>query len=87
MLEDNAVGQVFNKRRYEQSMTRLQDILRGISDTATRVSTWRCPYKNADDHCTANFGCRNQDRSVSDGKLPICNSDDNLDYRSAWDAS
>lgn len=81
------MGQEFDKARYEKSMTRLQDILRGISDTATQVSTWRCPYKNADNRCTANFGCRNQDHAVPDGELLICTSDDNLDYRSAWDVS
>jgi hypothetical protein len=86
-FEDDPVTQAFDKRHYEQSMTRLQAILREISDTATRVSTWRCPYKNVANRCTANFGCRNQDRTVPAGESFICNSDDNLDYRSAWDVS
>ncbi len=57
----------------------------GINDTAVEVSTWRCPYKNAQNRCTANFGCRNQDRNVPDGERFICTSSDKLDYRSAWE--
>ncbi|MCH9040493.1 MAG: hypothetical protein IIC23_14055 [Chloroflexi bacterium] len=74
-----------NRGRYEASLKRLDDIFRDISDSVTEVSKWRCPYKNVKDRCTANFGCRNQDRSVPEGELFICLSDDNLDYRSAWE--
>ena len=56
-----------------------------MSDTVGEVSTWRCPYKNVKDRCTANFGCRNQDRAVPEGELFICLGDDNLDYQSAWE--
>ena len=66
-------------------MSRLEAIFRDMNETANVVSTFRCPYKNAQDRCTAKFGCRNQDRSVPDGELFICTSDDNLDYRSAWE--
>ena len=66
-------------------MSRLEAIFRDINDTVNVVSKSRCPYKNAQDRCTAKFGCRNQDRSVPDGELFICTSDDNLDYRSAWE--
>ncbi len=74
-----------DKERYEASISRLTDIFRDISDTVTEVSKWRCPYKNAESRCTAQFGCRNQDRTVPEGELFICKSDDNLDYRSAWE--
>ena len=70
--------------RYRASMARLLDIYQGISDTANEVSTWRCPYKNVHDRCTASFGCRNQARSGSGG-LPVCTGSDDLDYRSAWE--
>ena len=70
---------------YRRSMSRLEAIFRDMNETANVVSTYRCPYKNAQDRCTAKFGCRNQDRSVPDGELFICTSDDNLDYRSAWE--
>ena len=74
-----------DKERYRRSLERLNEIFQGISDTVNEVSTWRCPYKDAQDRCTAQFRCRNQDRSVPPGKLYICVGSDNLDYRSAWE--
>ena len=78
-------SQPVDKKRYQASITRLGEIFQGINDTAGEVSTWRCPYKNVHDRCTANFGCRNQDKNVPDGELFICTGSDNLDYRSAWE--
>jgi hypothetical protein len=78
-------SQPVDKVRYQAGVARLAGIFQDINDTATEVSTWRCPYKNVQDRCTANFGCRNQDRKVPDGERFICTSDDNLDYRSAWE--
>lgn len=75
-----------DKERYKASVARLQEIFQGISDTVTEVSKWRCPYKNVEDRCTADFRCRNQDRVVPEGERFICISDDKLDYRSAWEA-
>ena len=77
--------QRIDKDRYRASLARLEDIFRDMSNTASEVSTWRCPYKNVDDRCTASFGCRNQDRTVPENELFICLSDDKLDYRSAWE--
>ena len=77
--------QRIDKERYEASLTRLTDIFKGMSETVDVVSTWRCPYKNAQDRCTAVFGCRNQDRSVEEGELYVCTGSDHLDYRSAWE--
>ena len=77
--------QPVDPERYRRSVARLTEIFRGISDTVNVVSTYRCPYKNAQDRCTALFGCRNQDRSVPSGELYPCTGDDNLDYRSAWE--
>ena len=74
-----------DRERYDVSIRRLDAIFRGMSDTVTEVSRWRCPYKNAQDRCTAKFGCRNQQRNVPEGELYICMGDDKLDYRSAWD--
>jgi hypothetical protein len=71
--------------RYRASVARLHEIFRGMSEAAESVSSWRCPYKNVQDRCTANFGCRNQDRSVPAGELYICTGSDKLDYRSAWE--
>ena len=75
-----------DKERYQASMARLQEILQDISGTANQVSTWRCPYKNAQDLCTANFGCRNQSHPPGGESLPLCLGSDDLDYRSAWEA-
>ena len=75
-----------DKARVQASMARLQDILKGIGETANEVSTWRCPYKNARDLCTANFGCRNQSRLPAGDDLPVCLGSDDLDYREAWGA-
>lgn len=74
-----------DRERYDASIRRLDAIFRGMSDTVTEVSRWRCPYKNVQDRCTAKFGCRNQQRNVPEGELYICTGDDKLDYRSAWD--
>ena len=71
--------------RYRRSVERLTEIFRGISETVNAVSTYRCPYKDAQDRCTAKFGCRNQDRTPPPGELYICTGSDNLDYRSAWE--
>ena len=74
-----------DKERYRASITRLEEIFRGISETADEISTRRCPYKNALDRCTASFGCRNQLRSGAPEDLPLCTGSDDLDYRSAWE--
>lgn len=84
MPQESQQGGV-DKERYDASIRRLDAIFRGMSDTVTEVSRWRCPYKNVQDRCTAKFGCRNQQRNVPEGELYICVGDDKLDYRSAWD--
>ena len=72
--------------RLRASLDRLWKIYREMGEVANEVSRWRCPYKNAQDLCTANFGCRNQLRTGTSGPLPNCTGSDNLDYRSAWEA-
>jgi hypothetical protein len=73
-----------DRARYQASLDRLYHIFKEMSDTVSEVSRWRCPYKNVQDHCTANFGCRNQLR-VDTQSLPACVGSDKLDYRSAWE--
>ena len=77
--------QKVDKERYQASIARLETIFRDVSQAVTKVSTWRCPYKNVQDRCTAKFGCRNQDRDVPQDELFICTGSDSLDYRSAWE--
>ena len=80
------MSQEVDKDRYRDSLAWLHEVYKGISETATEVSTWRCPYKNVEDHCTARFKCRNQffQTKVADER-PICTGSDKLDYRAAWD--
>ncbi len=74
-----------NKNRYFESIKKLESIYENIALNVTEVSKWRCPYKDASDKCTAQFGCRNQDRSINDGLPFPCIGSDNLDYRNAWE--
>ncbi len=74
-----------DQEKYKKSLGKLEAIFRSISDTASEVSSWRCPYKNVEDRCTAKFGCRNQDRRGKVAELFICLGSDDLDYRSAWE--
>ena len=79
------MNQQVDVERYRASMARLYDIFKDMSNTVNVVSTWRCPYENVHDRCTANFGCRNQDRTVPQGELFICTGSDEVDYRGAWE--
>ena len=76
-----------DKDRYMASMARLEGIYRNISDSAVAVSTWRCPYKDVRDHCTARFGCRNQSFIDGPDKPAMCTGSDAIDYRDAWEDS
>ena len=69
-------------------------MLATIADHANTQATWRCPYKDRHDRCTAAFGCRNQRRpAAGDQRFEpgagkprfLCSADDKLDYRSAWE--
>lgn len=71
---------------FQKRMERLNEILSGIAVHADVQSMSRCPYKNRFSQCTAAFGCRNKRRPKAEGELPVCSSDDKLDYRSAWES-
>ena len=73
-----------DKERLKASLDRLFDIYREIGEVANQVSTWRCPYKDRNDRCTAKFGCRHQARDTAD-ELPLCTGSDKLNYRDAWE--
>ena len=83
--DKNQIHEKLDKDKYISSVKRLDDIMRGISQTVSDVSSKRCPYRNAQDRCTAKFGCRNQNRNVQSDELFICLDDQKLDYRSAWE--
>ena len=81
----NQINEELVKDKYISSMKRLDQIMRDISETVTEVSLKRCPYRNSKDRCTAKFGCRNQCRDVQPNELFICQDDQKLDYRNAWE--
>ncbi|MBH26454.1 MAG: hypothetical protein CL786_00075 [Chloroflexi bacterium] len=81
----NQINEELVKDKYISSMKRLEHIMRDISETVTEVSLKRCPYRNSKDRCTAKFGCRNQYRNVQPNELFICQDDQKLDYRNAWE--
>ena len=74
-----------DKEKLQRSLGRLWEIYQDIDRRVSEVSRWRCPYKNKDAHCTAQFGCRNQLFSDGPDGLPSCTGSDKLDYRSAWE--
>ena len=62
-------------QEYQKSLDRLSGILAGIATHADVQATFRCPYKNRFDQCTAHFGCRNQRKPKEPGETtsaPIC---------------
>ncbi len=73
-----------DKTEYEKRLNKITQIFEGLVVHADEQATYRCPYKNRFDHCTAQFGCRNQ-RKIDEGTGLLCVGDDKLDYRSAWE--
>ncbi len=73
-----------DKAEYEKRLNKITQIFEGLVTHADEQATYRCPYKNRFDHCTAKFGCRNQ-RKIDEGTGLLCVGDDKLDYRSAWE--
>ena len=73
-----------DKAEYEKRLDKITQIFEGLVVHADEQATYRCPYKNRFDHCTAKFGCRNQ-RKIDEGTGLLCVGDDKLDYRSAWE--
>ncbi len=73
-----------DKTEYEKRLNKITEIFEGLVVHADAQATYRCPYKNRFDHCTAKFGCQNQ-RKIDEGTGLLCAGDDKLDYRSAWE--
>ena len=69
---------------YRKRLDKITELFADMVTHADTLSTMRCPYKNRLDQCTAQFGCRNKRKELKPGELPICVSDDKLDYRKAW---
>ncbi len=75
-----------DKAEYEKRLKRLTTIFGDMVDHAQEQALTRCPYKNRLNQCTAQFGCQNKRRPRDGEDLPACSSDDQLDYRTAWEA-
>ena len=73
-----------DKEEYEKRLNKITQIFEDLVVHADEQATYRCPYKNRLDQCTAQFGCRNQ-RKIEEGTGLLCVGDDKLDYRSAWE--
>ena len=73
-----------NPEEYQQRLDQISKLFADMVSHADELSTMRCPYKNRLDQCTAQFGCRNKRKPLAPGELPVCASDDKLDYRKAW---
>ncbi len=73
-----------DKAEYEKRLNKITEIFEELVVHADEQATYRCPYKNRFDQCTAKFGCRNQ-RKIDEGTGLLCVGDDKLDYRSAWE--
>jgi hypothetical protein len=93
MMKDRTAGSGANeepKRRrptqeeFRERLDKISSIFSDMVQHADTVSQTRCPYKNRFSQCTAKFGCRHQERS-QDSDVIGCNSDDKLDYRTAWE--
>ena len=74
-----------DKAAYQKRLDRITAIFKDMMAHATEQATYRCPYKNRFDECTARFGCRNQRKPREAGGLLMCGGDDKLDYRGAWE--
>jgi len=74
-----------DKAEYQKRLDKMTEMFSAIATHADEQSTYRCPYKNRFDDCTAKFGCRNQRKPRAKDGLLVCGSDDKLDYRSAWE--
>ena len=72
-------------KAYQERLDRMSQILGDIVKHADEQALMRCPYKNKDNDCTAKFGCQFQRKPAPNRALFQCSSNDQLDYRSAWE--
>ena len=77
--------QKIDKKEYQKRLDRITELFSSMTVHADEQSTYRCPYKNKEDQCTAKFGCRNQRKPNNSQGILICGGDDKLDYRQAWE--
>ena len=74
-----------DREAYQKRLDRMSEIFSDIVQHADEQAQMRCPYKNKDSECTAKFGCKFQRKPAPNRALFQCASNDNLDYRTAWE--
>ncbi len=84
-LEIQTAMQKIDPQQLRKRLDQITELFAAMVTHADHQSTWRCPYKNRFDQCTAQFGCRNKRKPQGADLLPRCAGDDKLDYRKAWD--
>ncbi len=77
--------QKVSKEELQKRLDQISELFATIVTHADHQLSWRCPYKNRFDQCTAQFGCRNKRKPRALGELPVCAGDDKLDYRPEWE--
>jgi len=70
----------------QKRIDRISEIFSEIVSHAETLSQIRCPYRDRNDHCTAEFRCRNQRAPVAEDSPHGCGHDGNFDYRNAWES-
>lgn len=83
--KNNSAKNVIDEKSWAQRRERLTKIFSSMANHAMEQATFRCPYKNRYEECTAKFGCRNQRLPRTKNGMLRCGSDDKIDYRSAWE--
>ncbi len=73
-------------KEVQKRIDRISEMFSEIVSHAETVSLVRCPYRDRNDYCTADFRCRNQRPSATDDMPHGCGHDGNFDYRSAWES-
>ncbi len=70
----------------QKRMDRISEMFSEMVSHAETLSQTRCPYRDRNDHCTADFRCRNQKPPAADDTPHSCGHDGKFDYRSAWES-
>jgi len=70
----------------QKRIDRISEMFSEIVSHAEKMSQTRCPYRDRNDYCTADFRCRNQRPPAVKDAPHGCDHDGNFDYRSAWES-
>ncbi|MDP6565428.1 MAG: ASKHA domain-containing protein [Alphaproteobacteria bacterium] len=74
------------KKDYQRRLDDIAGLFTEIVDRAQDQIRERCPYRTAEDRCSAKFGCANRRPAEVDGEAGLCAHDGTFDFQSAWDS-